>query len=72
MTTAPDPLAALGFAAAHGLDRSQSSDEYMVDMRSGETDDLVVPLTPEAERRARWPNSANDTHRLPCMKLYYS
>lgn len=51
MTTPPDPLAALGFAAAHELD---SSDDYLADVRGGETDDQAEPLTPEAERRARW------------------
>ena len=61
MNTPPDPLAALGFAAAHGLDTSQSSDEYVADIRSGETDDLVVPLTPEVERRARWQAYARTT-----------
>lgn len=34
-----DPLAALGFAAEHGLDSSIRSDDYLADLRGGETDD---------------------------------
>jgi bifunctional DNA-binding transcriptional regulator/antitoxin component of YhaV-PrlF toxin-antitoxin module len=34
-----DPLAALGFALRHGLETSMSSDEYLADLRGGETAD---------------------------------
>jgi hypothetical protein len=62
MTTPPDPLAALGFAAAHGLDASQSTDDYLADLRGDEADDHAVLLTPEAERRARWRAYARTTN----------
>lgn len=34
-----DPLAALGFAVRHGLETTMSTDEYLADLRGGETDD---------------------------------
>ena len=61
MTTAPDPLAAIGFAAAHGLDSSQSTDAFLADLRSGEVDDQVVPAMTQAERRAYWRAYARTT-----------
>jgi bifunctional DNA-binding transcriptional regulator/antitoxin component of YhaV-PrlF toxin-antitoxin module len=34
-----DPLAALGFAARHGLKTTMTTDEYLADLRGGETND---------------------------------
>ena len=36
-----DPLAALGFAAQHGLETTMSSNEFLADLRGGETDDAT-------------------------------
>ena len=36
-----DPIAALGFAARHGLETTMSADEYLADLRGGETDDVT-------------------------------
>ena len=54
MTSAPDPLAALGFAAAHGLDSTQSSDAFLANLRSGEAEDLMPHSREKAQRRAYW------------------
>lgn len=54
MTTPPDSLAALGFAAAHGLDTSLSSEEYVADIRGGEADAQVASPRTTADRRAYW------------------
>ena len=40
--TLPDPIAALSFARQHGLEEG-SSDEYLRNLRAGETDEGVAP-----------------------------
>ena len=61
MTTPPDPLAAIGFAATHGLDSSQSTDAFLADLRGGEADDQVAPAMTQGERRAYWQAYARTT-----------